>query len=81
LAVRQTFSEAIGGTYRLAPPCVGRSLSDGPPLGALRRRVRGVFVLRSRLPTVPWGIYEGGKQMQPAASSAEAGQAARLARA
>jgi hypothetical protein len=81
LAVRQTFSEAIGGTCRLAPPCVGWSLSDGPPLGALRRRFREVFAFRSRLPTAPWGIYEGGKQMQPAASPAEAGQAARLARA
>lgn len=43
LAVRQTFSEAVGGTYRLAMPCMGLNLLGGPPLGALRRRLWGVF--------------------------------------
>lgn len=59
-------------------PSLGRSLPGGPPLGALRRRLRCAFLaLRCRLPTAPWGIYEGGKQMRPAASPAGADEQAR----
>jgi hypothetical protein len=56
----------------------GLTLLCGPSLWALRRRLRGAFSLRSRLPTAPWGIYEGGKQMRPAATLAQAGRAALL---
>jgi hypothetical protein len=37
----------------------GRNLPVGPPLGALRRCLRGAIAPRSRLPTALWGIQEG----------------------
>jgi hypothetical protein len=38
---------------------LGRNLQVGPPLGALRRCLRGANAPRSRLPTALWGIQEG----------------------
>ena len=37
----------------------GLNLPVGPPLGALRRRLRGANAPRSRPPTALWGIQEG----------------------
>lgn len=37
----------------------GLNLPGGPPLGALRRCLRGAFAPRSLLPTALWGIQEG----------------------
>jgi hypothetical protein len=37
----------------------GQNLPVGPPLGALRRCLRGAIAPRSRLPTALWGIQEG----------------------
>ncbi|AEO61348.1 hypothetical protein MYCTH_2130517 [Thermothelomyces thermophilus ATCC 42464] len=51
-------SKATGGTYRLGTP-TGLNLPVGPPLGALRRRLRGAIAPRSRPPTALWGIQEG----------------------
>src|SRR5690606_800966 len=58
LAVRQTLLAATGGTYRLGKPH-WPNLPGGPPLGALRRCLRGAHATRSRRPTALWGIQEG----------------------
>lgn len=42
----------VGEAFRL-------NLPGGPPLGALRRCLRGAFAPRSLLPTALWGIQEG----------------------
>jgi len=52
------------------------NLPVGPPLGALRRRLRGAIAPRSRPPTALWGIQEGKADVTRCKPGATAGRAA-----